>query len=76
MAVLTLLADGGPLPQGISILLILKALMKHIGKEEDLEELPKPCQYFDMMGGTGVGGYVRFSYLSLSSDDVLIGFLP
>lgn len=33
--------------------------MKHIGVREGLNELPKPCEYFDLMGGTGVGGCVQ-----------------
>lgn len=40
--------------------------MKHIQDIEGLYDLPKPCEYFDMIGGTGAGGCVQ----------VLVGFQP
>jgi len=45
--------DGGGV-RGLSTLLILKRLMEMI----DPESPPKPCDYFDMMGGTSTGGFV------------------
>jgi patatin-like phospholipase/acyl hydrolase len=44
--------DGGGV-RGLSSLLILKHLMEEI----DPTSPPKPCDYFDMIGGTGTGGY-------------------
>jgi patatin-like phospholipase/acyl hydrolase len=45
--------DGGGI-RGLSSLLILKQLMRQI--DPDAEEPPKPCDYFDMIGGTSTGG--------------------
>jgi patatin-like phospholipase/acyl hydrolase len=43
--------DGGGV-RGLSTLQILKPLMETI----DPESPPKPCEYFDMIGGTSTGG--------------------
>jgi patatin-like phospholipase/acyl hydrolase len=43
--------DGGGV-RGLSALMILRQLMETI----DLENPPKPCDYFDMIGGTSTGG--------------------
>ncbi len=45
--------DGGGV-RGLSSLQILKQLMDVI----DPESPPKPCEYFDMIGGTSTGGFV------------------
>lgn len=45
--------DGGGI-RGLSTLIILQQLMEAI----DREHPPKPCDYFDMIGGTSTGGYV------------------
>ena len=45
--------DGGGV-RGLSALVILKRLMETI----DRENPPKPCEYFDMIGGSSTGGYV------------------
>lgn len=45
--------DGGGV-RGLSSLLILKQLMETI--DPDAEKPPKPCEYFDMIGGTSTGG--------------------
>ncbi|KAF1346280.1 hypothetical protein BDV97DRAFT_360142 [Delphinella strobiligena] len=44
--------DGGGV-KGLSSLYILQKLMEEI----DHENPPKPCDYFDMIGGTSTGGY-------------------
>jgi patatin-like phospholipase/acyl hydrolase len=43
--------DGGGV-RGLSALIILQLLMETV----DSEKPPKPCDYFDMIGGTGTGG--------------------
>jgi patatin-like phospholipase/acyl hydrolase len=43
--------DGGGV-RGLSALLILQRLMEAI----DPETPPKPCECFDMIGGTSTGG--------------------
>lgn len=45
--------DGGGV-RGLSALIILQQLMETI----DPDSPPKPCDYFDMMGGTSTGGWV------------------
>lgn len=52
--------DGGGV-RGMSLLFILKKLMKDIGP--DPLNPPKPCEYFNMIGGTSTGGY---AFLNLS----------
>lgn len=43
--------DGGGI-RGLSSLYILKRVMEAINPDCP----PKPCEYFDMMGGVGSGG--------------------
>jgi patatin-like phospholipase/acyl hydrolase len=43
--------DGGGV-RGLSALQILKELMEKINPNAP----PKPCEYFDMIGGTSTGG--------------------
>ena len=45
--------DGGGV-RGLSTLMILEQLMETI----DPDTPPKPCDYFDMIGGTSTGGWV------------------
>jgi len=49
--------DGGGV-QGLSELLILRELMGRIKLQEGLDHEPLPCEYFDMIGGTGTGGLI------------------
>jgi patatin-like phospholipase/acyl hydrolase len=53
--VLTL--DGGGV-RGMSSLLILRELMESIGHKLGLAHIPKPCDYFDLIGGTSTGGLI------------------
>ena len=48
--------DGGGV-RGLSSLYILQRLMETINPEHP----PKPCDYFDIIGGTSTGGYVQWS---------------
>lgn len=43
--------DGGGI-RGLSSLFILKYLMKRVNPDKP----PKPCDYFDLIGGTSTGG--------------------
>jgi len=43
--------DGGGV-RGLSALLLLEQLMEAV----NLDAPPKPCDYFDMIGGTSTGG--------------------
>jgi|SRR5271156_878524 len=49
------LADGGGI-RGISTLIVLKYLMKRINPTGPP---PKPCDYFNLIGGTSTGGYAQ-----------------
>ncbi len=40
----------------ISELYVLKQIMLNIQTAEGLPEIPRPADYFDLLGGTGVGG--------------------
>lgn len=51
--------DGGGV-RGLSSLQILKQLMRIVNPESP----PKPCDYFDMIGGTSTGGYVFEIYVN------------
>lgn len=52
-----ILLDGGGI-RGLSELLILKEIMSRIQKDEGATTTPKPCDYFDLIGGSSTGGYV------------------
>ena len=45
--------DGGGV-RGLSSLIILQKVME--GIDPDGKTTPKPCDYFDMIGGTSTGG--------------------
>jgi patatin-like phospholipase/acyl hydrolase len=45
--------DGGGV-RGLSALMILERLMEAV----DPSAPPKPCEYFDMIGGTSTGGWL------------------
>lgn len=42
----------------MSELIILQQLMLYIQKEENLPQPPKPCEIFDLIGGTSTGGLI------------------
>ena len=50
-------ADGGGI-RGLSELVILHEIMERVKMRKGLADLPKPCDYFHLIGGTGTGGYV------------------
>ena len=50
-----LLSDGGGI-RGVSELAILHEIMKRIQFDKALPELPRPCDYFHIIGGTSTGG--------------------
>ncbi|KAJ9634597.1 hypothetical protein H2199_008880 [Coniosporium tulheliwenetii] len=64
--------DGGGI-RGLSSLMILEQLMQTI----DPEALPKPCEYFDMIGGTSTGGLIAIMLgrLRLSIDECIDAYL-
>lgn len=56
--------DGGGV-RGLSTLYILKGLMSRLNHERQAATLPrvKPCEIFDLIGGTSTGGYIQDSSL-------------
>jgi patatin-like phospholipase/acyl hydrolase len=52
--------DGGGV-RGLSTLYILKNIMDRLNHERKKNILPpvKPCEVFDLIGGTSTGGYVE-----------------
>ena len=48
--------DGGGV-RGLSSLLILRNIMEEITRRNDTAEA-LPCDYFDLIGGTGTGGLI------------------
>jgi hypothetical protein len=38
--------------------LMFKLFVEIHGRDPKKEEIPKPCDHFDLIGGTGIGGYV------------------
>ncbi|RMD42957.1 hypothetical protein DV735_g2182, partial [Chaetothyriales sp. CBS 134920] len=64
--------DGGGV-RGYSMLIILQELMHRIyveteGQPPKREELPKPCEYFDLIAGTGTGGLIAIMLGRLRLD--------
>jgi patatin-like phospholipase/acyl hydrolase len=55
--------DGGGV-RGLSSLYILQRIMVSI----DPDNPPKPCDYFDIIGGTSTGGYVSYEQSSVKHD--------
>jgi hypothetical protein len=49
--------DGGGV-RGVSTLLILRDLMRRIEIEIGASRTLKPCEYFDLIGGTSTGGLI------------------
>src|SRR5277367_5181398 len=50
------LDDGGI--RGLSSLFILRGIMEEIRSQTKAMEIPLPCQYFDLIGGSGTGGLI------------------
>jgi len=49
--------DGGGV-RGLSSLLILREIMEDVEQRLEADEIPKPCEYFDLIGGTSTGGLI------------------
>lgn len=60
--------DGGGV-RGLSSLMILRRLMA----TADPESPPKPCEYFDMIGGTSTGGLIAIMLgrLRMTADECI-----
>ena len=60
--------DGGGI-RGLSSLMILSQIMENINHEDP----PKPCDYFDLIGGTSTGGIlaIMLGRLRMSVDECI-----
>ncbi len=58
--------DGGGI-RGLSELLILREIMHRVRHDSDLPETPRPCEYFDLIGGTSTGGWA-FSVVYVTAN--------
>lgn len=47
--------DGGGV-RGVCELVILDRIMTKVQEKDGLDEIPKPCDYFHLIGGTSTGG--------------------
>jgi patatin-like phospholipase/acyl hydrolase len=56
--------DGGGV-RGLSSLLILREIMDGIEQHVGASEVIKPCDYFDLIGGTSTGGLIAIMLGSL-----------
>ncbi|KAF2834882.1 FabD/lysophospholipase-like protein [Patellaria atrata CBS 101060] len=70
--VILLALDGGGI-RGLSELLILDEIMRRVKYDLNLTEMPRPCEYFDLIGGTSTGGLIALMLgrLRMSTDEAL-----
>jgi len=76
------LTDGGGI-RGFSELLMIKGIMHRLMVEENTERkrdgraslpyLPKPCDYFDLIGGTSTGGYATVTIIVTAMTNLYTG---
>ncbi|AEO54031.1 hypothetical protein MYCTH_2296089 [Thermothelomyces thermophilus ATCC 42464] len=64
--------DGGGV-RGVASLVILHEIMLKIKESQRLDHLPKPCEYFHMIGGTSTGGLIAIMLgrLRMSTEEAL-----
>ncbi|KAL1993034.1 hypothetical protein VTN49DRAFT_3791 [Thermomyces lanuginosus] len=48
--------DGGGVRGSYSSLLIIERFMEKLQVKLGLPDVPRPCEHFDLIGGTGIGG--------------------
>ncbi|PSR97545.1 hypothetical protein BD289DRAFT_91836 [Coniella lustricola] len=67
--------DGGGI-RGVSELVILDAVMKRIQELKELEDVPRPCDYFHLIGGTSTGGLlaIMLGRLEMSTEEALAAY--
>ncbi|KAI5816070.1 acyl transferase/acyl hydrolase/lysophospholipase [Pyronema omphalodes] len=68
--------DGGGI-RGISELIILEEIMFRIQSELGLREIPRPYEYFDLIGGTSTGGIIALMLgrLRMSTTEALAAYI-
>nr|AET07143.1 vegetative incompatibility protein 2 [Cryphonectria parasitica] len=70
-----LACDGGGI-RGVSELVILHELMKAIQEKGEFARMPKPCDYFHIIGGTSTGGLVAIMLgrLEMSTEEAIAAY--
>lgn len=65
------LDDGGI--RGLSMLLLLRGIFRRIQRATGLPSPPLPCEYFDIIAGSGTGGFIALllGRLHLSIEDAI-----
>ncbi|KKF92125.1 Patatin [Ceratocystis platani] len=61
---------------GLSSLLILENIMENIRDAEGLADTPKPCDRFNLIGGTGTGGIIAIMLGRLATTKVDVTARP
>ncbi|KAL1660985.1 acyl transferase/acyl hydrolase/lysophospholipase [Schizophyllum commune] len=66
--------DGGI--RGLAMLLLLRKIMVKVQQASGLSSLPPPHEYFDIIGGSGTGGFIALllGRLRLSIEDAIEGY--
>ncbi|KAL8831591.1 MAG: hypothetical protein Q9170_005232 [Blastenia crenularia] len=64
--------DGGGI-RGVSMLLVLDEIMRRVQYDKGLTHLPRPCEYFNLIGGTSTGGLIALllGRLQMTTKDAL-----
>ncbi|KAL1714397.1 acyl transferase/acyl hydrolase/lysophospholipase [Schizophyllum commune] len=67
--------DGGI--RGLSMLMMLRKLLYRVQHTSNLSTLPRPCEYFDFIAGSGTGGLIAMllGRLQLSIDHAIECYL-
>ncbi|KXJ95955.1 hypothetical protein Micbo1qcDRAFT_231099 [Microdochium bolleyi] len=67
--------DGGGV-RGICELVVLDAIMKRIQEKQGLSKLPRPCDYFHVIGGVSTGGLVSIllGRLQMTTTDAMAAY--
>ncbi|KAK3954873.1 hypothetical protein QBC32DRAFT_334844 [Pseudoneurospora amorphoporcata] len=67
--------DGGGV-RALSEVIMLDRIMKRIQEKQGLAEIPKPCDYFHLIGGIGTGGIaaILFGRLRMTTTEALTGY--
>lgn len=64
--------DGGGI-RGVSMLLILDQILRRVQHDKHLSSLPRPCEYFYLIGGTSTGGLIALMLgrLRMTTEEAL-----
>ncbi|KAJ1331133.1 FxSxx-COOH system tetratricopeptide repeat protein [Microdochium nivale] len=67
--------DGGGV-RGICELVVLDTIMRRIQQEQGLSKIPRPCEYFHLIGGVSTGGLVAIllGRLQMTTTDAIAAY--